>query len=145
MLGLGGFVWAFSGCEAQAQYLWLEGSRVRDWELWYGGLVDPWHVESSWTGDRTCVPCIGRQIIIRCSSSEALGTSLKIHYQADSCGYWQVPSSLCLLGGVIHSIHVSLFVGVLTTWELGFARVRAEREMDIIIFQEEAGLGSGIP
>ena len=25
-------------------------------------LVAPWHVESSQTRDRTCVPCIGRQI-----------------------------------------------------------------------------------
>ena len=50
-----------------------------------------------------------------------------------------------LLGGVIHSSHVSLFVGLLTAWDLGFARVRAERKMNIIIFQEEAGLGSGIP
>ena len=75
-------MWAFSGCEAQAQYLWLEGSRARDRELWCGGLVDPWHVESSWTGDQTCVACIGRQIIIRCSSSEALGSSLRIHHQA---------------------------------------------------------------
>ena len=97
-------VWAFSGCGAQAQYLWLEGSRVRDRELWCGGLVDPWRVESSWTGDRTCVPCIGRQIIICCSTSEVLGRSLKIHHQANSCGYWQVPSSLLSIRWS-HSFH----------------------------------------
>ena len=97
-------MWAFSGCGAQAQYLWLEGSRVRDRELWCGGLVDPWRVESSWTGDRTCVPCIGRQIIICCSTSEVLGRSLKIHHQANSCGYWQVPSSLLSIRWS-HSFH----------------------------------------
>ena len=26
-------------------------------------LAAPWHVGSSWTRDRTCVPCIGRQIL----------------------------------------------------------------------------------
>ena len=28
------------------------------------GLVALQHVESSWTRDRTCVPCIGRQVLI---------------------------------------------------------------------------------
>ena len=27
------------------------------------GLVALWHVESSWTRDRTCVPCIGRRFL----------------------------------------------------------------------------------
>ena len=27
------------------------------------GFVAPWHVESSWTRDRTCIPCIGRQFL----------------------------------------------------------------------------------
>ena len=31
-------------------------------QLWHMGLVALWHVESSWTRDQTCVPCIGRQI-----------------------------------------------------------------------------------
>ena len=30
--------------------------------LWHVGLVALWHVGSSWTRDRTHVPCIGRQI-----------------------------------------------------------------------------------
>ena len=42
---------AFSGCGAQAQYLWLQGPRAQDQELWCQGLVDPWHVESSGTAD----------------------------------------------------------------------------------------------
>ena len=28
-------------------------------ELWHMGLLAPWHVESSQTRDRTCVPSIG--------------------------------------------------------------------------------------
>ena len=42
--------------------LWNVSSRA--WELqqlWHMGFPDPWHVESSQTRDRTCVPCIGRQ------------------------------------------------------------------------------------
>jgi len=34
------------------------------------GLVAPQHVESPQTGDRTCVPCIGRQIPIHCTTTE---------------------------------------------------------------------------
>ena len=45
--------------------LWNTGSR-------HTGLVAPWHVESSQTWHRTCVPCIGRQIPIHCSTREVL-------------------------------------------------------------------------
>ena len=34
------------------------------------GLVAPQHVETSWTRDQTCVPCIGRQIVIHCTARE---------------------------------------------------------------------------
>ena len=33
------------------------------WLWWCTGLVAPWHVESSWTRDRTHVPCIGRWLL----------------------------------------------------------------------------------
>ena len=33
-------------------------------------LVTPWHVGSSWTRDRTHVPCIGRWIINHCATRE---------------------------------------------------------------------------
>ena len=36
------------------------------------GLVAPQHVESSRTRDGTCVPCIGRQILIHCATKEVL-------------------------------------------------------------------------
>lgn len=32
-------------------------------QLWRTGLVAPWRMESPWTRDRTCVLCIGRQIL----------------------------------------------------------------------------------
>ena len=35
--------------------------------------VAPWYVGCSWTRDRTCVPCIGRQILIHCTTREVLG------------------------------------------------------------------------
>ena len=36
------------------------------------GPVAPWHVGSSQTRTRTCVPCIGRQILNHCATREAL-------------------------------------------------------------------------
>ena len=45
--------------DAQAQWLWLTG------------LVAPWHVGSSQTRARTCVPCIGRRILNHCATREA--------------------------------------------------------------------------
>ena len=41
-------------------------------QLWLTGLVAPQHVGSSWTGARTRVPCIGRQILNHCATREAL-------------------------------------------------------------------------
>ena len=40
-----------------------QGSRAQAQQLWGMGLVAPWHVESSWIRDRTCVSCIGRQVL----------------------------------------------------------------------------------
>ena len=39
-------------------------------QLWCTGLVAPKHVESSQIKDRTCVPCIGRQILTHCITRE---------------------------------------------------------------------------
>ena len=46
----------FSRCGARAPGTWAQ-------QLRHTGLMLPWHVESSWTRDRTSVPCIGRQIL----------------------------------------------------------------------------------
>ena len=48
----------FSSCGSQAL------------ERRHTGLVAPWHVESSQTRDRTCVPCIGRRILNHCTIRE---------------------------------------------------------------------------
>ena len=54
------------------------GSRVRASVVMVQGLspggsralVALRHVESSWTRDQTCVPCLGRRIPIHCTSRE---------------------------------------------------------------------------
>ena len=38
-------------------------SRAQAQQLWLMGLVTPWHVRYSWTGDGTHVSCIGRWIL----------------------------------------------------------------------------------
>ena len=60
----------FSRCNMQAQQQWFAGSRVQDQQLWYTGLVALRHVESSRPRDRTCVSCIGRYILIHCTTRE---------------------------------------------------------------------------
>ena len=60
----------FSSCGVWAQQLWLVGSRARAQQLWHTGLVALWLVGSSWTRDRTCVPCIGRQIFNHCTTRQ---------------------------------------------------------------------------
>ena len=40
--------------------------------MWCTGLVALWHVGSSWTRDRTRVPCIGRWTLNHCTTREAL-------------------------------------------------------------------------
>ena len=45
-------------CDLRAQYSWCVG------------LVALWHMESSQTRGQTCVPCIGRQILIHCTTRD---------------------------------------------------------------------------
>ena len=58
----------FSSCSTWAQQLWLVGFRGQT--QWCMGLVALWHVGSSRTRNRTCVPCIGRQILNHCVTRE---------------------------------------------------------------------------
>ena len=53
-----------SRCRAQAP-------DAQSQQLWLTGLAAPRHVGSSWTGARTRVPCIGRQIPNHCATREA--------------------------------------------------------------------------
>ena len=48
----------------------LQGMRAQ--QLWCMGLVAPWHAGSSSTRDQTCIPCIGRQILIHCTTGQSL-------------------------------------------------------------------------
>ena len=65
----------FFCCEAwalgtQAQQLQLTGSRAPTQSLGCLGLITPQHVASSWTRDQICVPCIGKWILIQCTTRE---------------------------------------------------------------------------
>ena len=53
------------------QQLWLAGSGAQAQYLWRMGFVAPWHVGSSRTRARTCVPCIGRRSLNHCATREA--------------------------------------------------------------------------
>ena len=59
---------AFSRCGEQAPL--ALGARPQ-W-FWSRGLLGLQLVGSSWTGDRTCVPCIGRRILIHCVARKSL-------------------------------------------------------------------------
>ena len=69
----------FSSCGTWAQQLWLAGSRAQAQQLWRTGLVALWHVESSGTRARTCVPCIGRRILNHCATREAHDSFIVAH------------------------------------------------------------------
>ena len=65
-------------------------------QLWLTGLVAPRHVGSSQTRARTCVPCIGRQILNHCATREALCVS----FEADdrwAKAVFGLPSGPCFL------------------------------------------------
>ena len=47
------------------------GSRAQARSLWHLGLVVRWRLGSSQTRDRTCVSCIGRQILYHWATREA--------------------------------------------------------------------------
>ena len=56
-------------------------------------LAVPRHVESSWTRDQTCVPCVGRQILIHSATKEVLRVldNKKVHLQVHSKPYVLCP------------------------------------------------------
>ena len=61
------------GAVVVAPGLWNTGSVVVAPGLWNMGSVVvvrrlSWSMESSWTGDLTCVPCLGRQILLHCTT-----------------------------------------------------------------------------
>ena len=69
-------------------------------ELWHTGLVAPWHVKFSHTGDQNHVPCIGRRIIIHCATREVpSGTSLGCSFLIYKVGIALIFMSCALCGG----------------------------------------------
>ena len=62
------------------QQLWLWGSRALG-QCWCMGLLASQNVESSQTWDRTCVPSIGRQILIPYAMREVLVTYSFIFFE----------------------------------------------------------------
>jgi len=101
-LGLHCCAWAFSSCGEQGLpfvgvcgLLTVVASLVREQPLgaWASvvaahrlsscgaqALVALWHVESSWTGNQTRVPYIGRQILIHCTTREVQDEALSISF-----------------------------------------------------------------
>ena len=88
VLGLHWCTWAFSSCGAwdshcggvsccRAQVL---GTWVQ--QLWCMHLDALWHVESVWTRDWTCVPCIGGQILNHWTTREVQHFSSKSSFIA---------------------------------------------------------------
>ena len=64
-----------SYCKAQALGSWASGVVAQGLQPEGSGVVcrgidDPRHVESPWTRDRIYVPCIGRWILIHCTTRE---------------------------------------------------------------------------
>ena len=57
---------------------------VQAQQLWLTGLVTSRHVGSSQTRARTCVPCIGRQILNHCATREALF----VHLDSSTALFW---------------------------------------------------------
>ena len=73
------------------------------------GLVAPRHEESSWTSDRTCLPCTGRQILIDCTTREVppsffFKTCLEYHGMSES-RYIYIEQMNDSLDGDYHSLH----------------------------------------
>ena len=62
----------FSSCSMQTQQLLPSGSRAQVQQLWHRGLVTLWNVGSSQIRDRTCVSCLGRQVLYHWATREAL-------------------------------------------------------------------------
>ena len=60
----------FSCCKAQGLGYWLQYCSMQAQQLLFSGLLAPWYMKSSQTGDWTCVPCIGGRILIYCTAWE---------------------------------------------------------------------------
>ena len=83
------------GFSLQWLILWILDSRAFGLQqLWCMGLVTSQHVESSWTRDQTCVPCIGRWILNHLTTRKVLFYNFSMVELHDF--YWDVGTSTVL-------------------------------------------------
>ena len=83
------------------------GSRQVGSVVWHTGSVTPRHVGSSGTRDWTRVPCIGRQILIHCSTRWVSKMNV-----FENTFPWLVNTSLCLLRHVNHWASCYVYVPI---------------------------------
>ena len=74
------------------------------------GLVAPRHVESSWTGDQTLVPCIGRQILIHDATGEMLIFFFKFVLIRESCRQEEASQEGAWAGGELVLVALPLLI-----------------------------------
>ena len=87
----------FSCCRPWALGLWAQ------W-LWHTGSVAPWHVGSSWTRDRTYVPCIGNWLLNHWTTRKVpIAYSCLLCHSLGAIGAWvylwifyPIPWTFCL-------------------------------------------------
>ena len=88
LLSMGSRCVGFSSCSMQAPCLWLGGPRAQPPWLCHMCLVALQHVGSSQTRARTCVPCIGRQILNHCATREALLEDFNYSFNFITCDWY---------------------------------------------------------
>ena len=57
--------------------------------MWHTGFVASRRVESSWTRNPTCIPCIGRRVLIHWTAKKALYVFLMAPLAAECCMDWR--------------------------------------------------------
>ena len=96
----------FSCCAAPA--LDTQSSAVAACRPSSCSLVAPRHVESSWTNDRTHVHCIGRQILIHCTTKEDPSIFSEPTFPIFKMREFPELSSISLL--LTHFVHIGLYL-----------------------------------
>ena len=77
--------------------------------MWHKGFAAPQHVESFQIKDQTCVPCIGRQILIHCTPREVPPIPLCIYVYV--CIYLYINiGCVCICIHTTHHIFSYLFI-----------------------------------
>ena len=94
-------------------------------------FVAPWHVESFWTRDQTCVPCIGRWILYHWTSREVPASTLLMPVFTQSVVYRWGPSEQ--LGGFIKNVEFTPELKILAGRNLHLQKIfKAHYNLNII-------------